>query len=169
MKHALSQLGGRIFVCIDAANLESAAKSLHMRIDYRALKRTFAVQDMRHLRFYSVRHETISHINFLAFMRHCGYVLITKPLKKITGESGENIRKANFDVEIAVDSLLFVSEYDVLVLFSGDSDFDYLLKKLHSQGKKIVVISSKNHISHELIKSADVYVDLKSLKQISRQ
>ena len=51
-----------------------------------------------------------------------------------------------------------------MVLFSGDSDFDYLIKKLRMEGKRAVVISTKYHISRELIASCNKYLDLKKLK-----
>ena len=73
-------------------------------------------------------------------------------------------RKANFDVEIALDAREFVNSYDTLVLFSGDSDFDYLVKMLRERGKRVIVVSSRHHISKELIKSCNKYIDLKKLK-----
>ena len=60
-------------------------------------------------------------------------------------------------------------KFDTLVLFSGDSDFDYLLKKLKVKGKTLVVISTKYHISKELIESSDKYIDLKKLKELIKR
>ena len=57
-----------------------------------------------------------------------------------------------------------IEEFKTLVLFSGDSDFDYLIKILKSRGKRVVVISTKYHISKELIESGDKYIDLKKLR-----
>jgi len=62
-----------------------------------------------------------------------------------------DIRKANFDVEITIDVLEMIDKFDTLVLFSGDSDFDYLIRKLRAKGKRVIVISTKHHISKELI------------------
>jgi len=50
------------------------------------------------------------------------------------------------------------------MLFSGDSDFDYLIKELKRNGKKTIVASLKHHISKELIESADYYLNLKKIK-----
>jgi len=57
-----------------------------------------------------------------------------------------------------------ISKYDVLVLFSGDSDFDSLIKKLRKEGKKVIVVSSRYHISKELIDSCNKYIDIKKLR-----
>jgi uncharacterized LabA/DUF88 family protein len=56
------------------------------------------------------------------------------------------------------------SEYDTIVLFSGDSDFEYLAKILHAKKKHIVIISSKHHISRELVQGCDKYIDLKKIR-----
>ena len=157
---------GAIYALIDVANLESAAKGLNMHIDYRKLRKIFLPDHLKQLRFYSVRHDSTNQINFFAFLRHRGYTLITKPLKIIKDPTRDKgyLRKANFDVEISVDALSFLTDYETLVLFSGDSDFHYLVKKLRQCGKIVIVISAKNHISRELIESSNRYIDLKSLR-----
>jgi len=102
----------------------------------------------------------------LTVLKNIGFKLITKPLKiiaetdKIKGDS----RKANFDVEIALYAYEIRDNYDTLILFSGDSDFDYLVQSLRQKGKRVIVISSKYHISKELIKSCNKYIDLKKIR-----
>jgi uncharacterized LabA/DUF88 family protein len=59
-----------------------------------------------------------------------------------------------------------LDRYETLVLFSGDSDFDYLIKTLKKKGKRVIVISTKYHIAKELIISSDKYIDLKKLKSL---
>lgn len=172
MKKASFHVTGGVCVLIDAANLESAVKALGWHIDYRALQQLFMTERLMHIRFYSVRHETRNQINFLAFLRHLGYKLVTKPLKVIKDPTRAEgiLRKGNFDVEISVDALCFLSEYETLILFSGDSDFDYLVKALRKYGKIVIVVSSKNHVARELIISSNKYVDLKTLRsQIERK
>lgn len=84
------------------------------------------------IRDYCVRHDTDNQDQFFTFLKRNGFTLITKPLKIIKKENVDkgDIRKANFDVEIAVDSMEMQSSFDTFVLFSGDSDFDCLLKKI---------------------------------------
>ena len=73
-------------------------------------------------------------------------------------------------MEITIDVMEMADKFDTRVLFSGDSDFDYLIKILKSKGKKAVVISIKYHISKKLIKSGSKYIDLKKLREkIERQ
>jgi len=101
----------------------------------------------------------------LTFLKKTGYKLTTKPLKVIKSrKNGAHLRKANFDVEIAVEAMKRIGKFDVFMLFSGDSDFDYLIKELKRNGKKTIVASLKHHISKELIESADYYLNLKKIK-----
>jgi len=57
-----------------------------------------------------------------------------------------------------------LERYNTIILFSGDSDFDYLLKKLRNKDKYTIVISTKHHIAKELIRSSNKYFDLRKLK-----
>ena len=161
-------LKGRVLVVIDAANLESSVKSLGWWIDYIKLRDLFNKQRLVEIRDYCVAHNTNNQNKFFAFLKKNGYKLVTKPLKIIKAPEIErgDIRKANFDVEITIDVLERLDKFDTLVLFSGDSDFNYLIKKLRSKGKQVVVISTKHHISRELIESSNKYIDLKKLKKL---
>ena len=142
-------LKGRILVIIDAANLESAVKSLNWWIDYTKLRDLFNSSKLVEIRDYCVHHGTDNQNNFFTFLKRNGFTLITKPLKII--KQGDilrgDIRKANFDVEIAVDVMEMINLFDTLILFSGDSDFDYLIIKLRTKYKRIIFVSVKYHIS----------------------
>jgi uncharacterized LabA/DUF88 family protein len=163
---------GKIAVFIDAANLENSAKNLKIKINYRKLRSLLKnTGELIYLGFYSVTFANSAHRTFLKSLKSRSYSVVTKPLKVITTKNLErgNIRKVNFDVEIAVDAMRLKGEFNTLILFSGDSDFEYLIKYLRSEKKTIIVISSKYHISKELIRSCNKYFDLKKLKdEISR-
>lgn len=161
-------LKGKTLVIIDAANLESSVKSLGWWIDYVKLRDLFDTQKLVEIRDYCVAHNTDNQNKFFTFLKKNGYKLITKPLKIIKAPEIEkgDIRKANFDVEITIDVLEILDKFDTLVLFSGDSDFDYLIRKLRAKSKRIIVISTKHHISKELITSSNKYIDLKKLRKL---
>lgn len=157
----------RVAVFIDAANIELSAKDIGFKIDYRKLY-DYLDQNYRvkYLGFYTARFGTKKHDGFLTVMKKVGYKLITKPLKVIKNKDKKlgDIRKANFDVEIAVDAMKFWNRYEAILLFSGDSDFDYLVKELRKGGKRVTVVSLKHHVSKELIASADYYLDLRKIR-----
>jgi len=94
-------------------------------------------------------------------LKRKGYKLVTKPLKTITNkDDGSSYRKANFDIEITFDARDMAHIYDTLVLFSGDSDFNYLIQKLKGMGKKVVVFSTRYHVAKELVNSCTHYYDI---------
>ena len=89
------------------------------------------------------------------------------PLKKLYKYS--EIYKSNCDVEITTDILLERKEVDGIILFTGDSDFQYLIKKLKDTGKKVVIFSSRKTISWEIKLEATDYIYLEDIKdQIAR-
>jgi len=53
---------------------------------------------------------------------------------------------------------------DEIVLFSGDSDFEYLIKKLKDRGQKTTIIASKSTVSWELKLAASQMVFLEKIK-----
>lgn len=100
--------------------------------------------------------------------RKSGFVLVTKEIKMIPqySEDGKFIGKfpkCNFDVEITMDLLTRIGEYDTVMLFSGDSDFGGLLKYLKSFGKKVVVVCTRNRMSEELEEVANKFIPAETL------
>jgi len=159
---------GRVAIFIDAANLELSAKDRGWKVNYKKLYKWLKVADkLKYIGFFTVRFDNRSHDAFLTILKKTGYILVTKPLKVIRNKSkAGHTRKANFDVEIAVEAMKQIASFDTMILFSGDSDFDYLIKELKRQGKKVIVVSTKYHVSRELIKRADHYVDLRKIKKL---
>lgn len=160
-------LKGRVLVIIDAANLESSVKSLNYWIDYIKLKNLFS-DNLAEIRNYCVHHDTDNQNNFFVFLKKNGFKLITKPLKLIKTQDIErgDIRKANFDVEIAVDVMERIDNFDTAILFSGDSDFDYLIRNLRIKNKRVIVVSTGHHVSKELVRSCNKYIDLRKLRKL---
>jgi len=159
---------GKVYVFIDAANLENSVKSLGWWVNYRKLYDYFKKEtNLVGIRHYCPRLGDERQDKFFTVLKHIRIKLITKPLKVITQADRlkGDLRKANFDVEIALDARELMPNYDTLVLFSGDSDFDYLIRFLRNNGKQVIVISSKHHIAKELITSCNKYIDLKKLRK----
>ena len=74
-------------------------------------------------------------------------------------------RKANFDVEIGVDATFHINQFETLVLFSGDCDFEYLLKFMRGRGKTAIVFSRSGHVAKELPPAASHYFDIVDFRQ----
>lgn len=173
---------GKTYVFIDAANLERSvqdmwvnpkdvpdefrkypADELRWRVDYNKFSQFFkGICDLRDIRFYSANFNTDSHFNFLWFLKkRLNFKLNTKPLKEYNDHTDAHPhRKANFDVEIAVDTVHKLNDYKTFILFSGDCDFEYLLKFLRGQGKICIVFSRTGHVAKELPPAANHYFDI---------
>ena len=63
-----------------------------------------------------------------------------------------------------MDMLLKLEKYDSVFLWSGDSDFHYLLQHLKSKKKKIVTICAREFASDELQKNSDLFIPADPLK-----
>lgn len=178
---------GRVAVFIDAANLEQSVKSMWVnpkdipdalkkhaaqklcwRVDYKRLKEFFEKNSaLSEIHFYTANFGSESHNRFLGFLKKgLGFKLITKPLKEYEDHTEDRPhRKANFDVEIGVEATFLISEYDTFILFSGDCDFEFLLKFLRGHNKTTVVFSRKGHIAKELPPASSYYYDLVDFRQ----
>jgi uncharacterized LabA/DUF88 family protein len=173
---------GKVFIFIDAANLERSVQSMWVnpkdifdilknnkaeklcwKVDYQKLEKFFKnVCNAQKIRFYSAEFQTENHNKFLSFLKKAlGFKLKTKPLKEYKDHTAEcPHRKANFDVEIAVDATYHLKEYDTFILFSGDCDFEYLLKFLRGQNKITIVFSRTGHVAKELPPACNYYFDI---------
>jgi len=150
------------------------------RVDYKNLHRFFKRNsNLASINFYTARFGTKSHNKFLMFLKKNGYRVVLKPIKTIKGRGRvitcekcghrnriPDERKADFDVEISVDATSWIGNFDTFVLFSGDSDFVYLIDFLKKRGKKIVVLSRRGHVANELrsFQHIDYYQDIWKLR-----
>ena len=79
------------------------------------------------------------------------------------------IDAANFDVGIAVDATIRIGQFDKVALFSGDSDFVYLVAELQKRGVKAIVISPKWRTAKELRIQADQFIDLRDCEFVTKK
>ena len=158
---------GRVAVFVDAANILYSQKTLGWQVDYKKLARYFKENfNLVFLGFYyGTVKDNAGQDRFFAMLKDRGFTLRTKPVKYIKTPKG-TVLKGNLDVELAFDMLTLMDKFDTCLLFSGDSDFEIVIKHLRKAGKKVLVFSTKGHISIELIRSSHKYIDLKKLKAV---
>ncbi|MET0030763.1 MAG: NYN domain-containing protein [Limnospira maxima] len=95
-----------------------------------------------------------------------GYTVRTKILKEYYDDtSGRYSQKANLDIEIAIDMFNTVDQYDEVVLFSGDGDFERAIELLRSKNTHITVVSTEGMIARELRNATDRYIDLNDVRK----
>lgn len=159
---------GRIYVFIDAANIFYTQRTLHWRISYEKLKQYFSEEcgnDLGKIFVYTASDsDRPQQQKFLEMLKINGYIVKTKEIKRIRVAKGIYEWKGDFDVELTIDAIDNIQKFDTVVLLSGDSDFAPIVERIKENGKKVVVMSSKYHVSRELIKLADKYINLKKLR-----
>jgi uncharacterized LabA/DUF88 family protein len=95
-----------------------------------------------------------------------GYTVRTKILKEYYDDnSGRYSQKANLDIEIVVDMFNTVDQYNQVVLFSGDGDFERAIELLRSKNTHITVVSTEGMIARELRNVTDRYIDLNDIRE----
>lgn len=156
----------RTVVFVDAANILYSQKDLGWRIDYGKLKGYFEkIAGCDGFYFYTGKvGDFKSQVGFLDKLIKLGYVVTAKEVK-IIKSGNRTVVKGNLDVELALDAFRVRRKYDVLVLMSGDSDFAYLVDLLKKEKKRVVVVSTRGHVSKELLDRADEYWPLSTLRK----
>ncbi|MBI3627361.1 MAG: NYN domain-containing protein [Candidatus Sungbacteria bacterium] len=157
---------GRVAVFIDAANIFYSQRTLGWRISYEKLKDYFDREcDISAMFVYTATDGTRQEqVKFVSMLKRSGFIVRTKPVKKIRIAHGVYQWKGNFDVELTMDILDGVSSYDTALLMSGDSDFAPVIDRIKARGKWVLVMSVKGHVSKELLDRAK-YINLKKLRK----
>ncbi len=158
---------GRLAIFIDGSNLFYAALQLSIEIDYTKLL-CYLTAGSRLLRafFYTgVDPTNEKQQGFLLWMRRNGYRVVHKDLVQLPDGS----KKANLDVEIAVDMLSLVGAYDTAILVSGDGDLAYAVDAVSYRGVRVEVVSLRSMTSDSLINVSDRYIDLESIRDEIRK
>lgn len=158
----MQSMRGRVAIFIDGSNLFYAALQLGIEIDYTKLLGALTGESrlLRSFFYTGVDRNNDKQQGFLLWMRRNGYRVITKDLVQLPDGS----KKANLDVEIAVDMLSLVRWYETAVLVSGDGDLAYAVNAVSYQGVRVEVVSLRSMTSDQLINLADRYVDLETIK-----
>jgi uncharacterized LabA/DUF88 family protein len=159
---------GKIYVFIDASNIYHSQRKLGWRVDFlRLIEYLKRKTNFGMIYFYTAYDpEHSKQRKFLDFLEIIGYIVRTKKVKFIKDASLEEggFHKGNLDVELTIDAVHNRDEFKSFVLFSGDSDFEALLKYMKAYKKNCLVVSTKDHVSVELLKQAK-FIDLKRLRE----
>ena len=156
---------GRVYVFIDAANIFYVQRTLKWRISYERLRDYFKSEcDLGKMFVYVGSFPDEKKKKFLDMLEINGYIVRTKPVKKIRLAKGVYEFKCNFDIESAMDMIDTINEYETAILLSGDSDFAPIVDRIKEKGRWVIVMSAKHHISRELLQRAK-YINLKKLKE----
>ncbi|MGB4768033.1 MAG: NYN domain-containing protein [Candidatus Saccharimonas sp.] len=168
----------RLAVFIDASNLWAVQKVKGEYFDLKQLKvhlKGAHKADSITVYYYDAYPEASTreydtsgkHAFYTYLKKGLGFVVRKKPLKQIRAvtELGEVItEKGNMDVELVIDAVHKVKDYDEALLFSGDSDFLALITFIKNRGRKVYVYSTRKNVSKELLTGSDGYCDILTIE-----
>ncbi len=151
----------RIGVLVDVANMYHSSKNLfNKRVNFREILNT-AVADRKLIRAtaYVVRTETEEETPFFDALIQQGFEVKMKDLQIFAGGA----KKADWDVGIAIDAIKLAEKLDVIILVSGDGDYQPVVSYLqNNKGCLVEILAFKKTCSSQLIDIADDFVDLGS-------
>ncbi len=156
---------GKVYVFIDAENVFYSQRTLGWKISYQKLM-GYLKKECGEIKcfIYSGRDEhNTKQLKFLDMLEINGYIVRTKVIKKIKNHEGGYHWKNNLDIELAFEMDDTKDKYDTAVLISGDSDFATPIDMIKKVGKRIIVMSTRGHISKELLERAK-FLDLRKIK-----
>ena len=157
---------GRVYVFIDAENVFYSQRTLGWKISYEKLidyLKKECGDEMKCFIYKGVDEFNTGQRKFLDMLEINGYIVRTKVVKKIKDHEGGYKWKNNLDMELAFEMDDTKEKYDTAVLLSGDSDFAVPIDRIKKAGKRIIVISTRGHVSKELLERAK-FIDLRKLK-----
>jgi uncharacterized LabA/DUF88 family protein len=153
----------RVGIFVDAANVELASDRLRARFDWKKILNmlTHDRQLVRAIAYSPVHDDpgvSIETQRFVEPFLDKGYKVVTKPLKRFADGS----IKANVDIELALDVLEMSDRLDVVVLISGDGDFQRLVEVMQSKGIRVEVVAVGSSTASNLKHAADQFIDLQA-------
>lgn len=157
---------GRVAIFIDAGNMWYFQKALGWKVGYQKLLDYIRreSESICYAGFYTAIDDAdINQLPFIFKVSAAGFEVVQKPVKSIR-EGGQSMKKGNMDVEISLDAYIKSDVYDSILLFSGDSDFAYLIDLLKQKRKAVIVISSRKAVSRELMERAK-FININSLRE----
>jgi len=161
----------RVGIFIDVQNLYHSAKHLYGgKVNYRELIK--ALTDGRQLiraLGYVVKSETsdksapTGEASFFEALEKAGVELRMKDIQVFPG----GVKKANWDVGMAVDALRMSSFLDVIILVTGDGDFEPLVEYIQwGMGRIVEVAAFGYNTSSKLKEATDLFVDLEKMPRV---
>lgn len=149
----------RVGVLVDVSNMYHSAKNLYnKKVNFgEVLKKAVDGRKLIRAITYVIHTESEEENSFFEALLQQGFEVKMKDLQIFPG----GMKKADWDVGIAMDAIKLSSNLDVIVLVSGDGDYIPLLEYIqNTNGTLVEVMGFKKTTSSRLIDQADDFVDL---------
>ena len=156
----------RVGVFIDIQNLYHSAKNLHKaKVNFPSLLKMLSSQRslIRAIGYVVKSDSSLGEAPFFEALEKGGIELRVKDLQIFA----DGMKKADWDVGMAVDAIRMSQSLDVVVLVTGDGDFVPLVEYLKwGRGCHVEVASFGRSTSGRLKEAADTYINLDDVPQI---
>ena len=149
----------RVGVFVDVANMYHSAKNLFQRrVDFgQILKEAVSGRKLIRAIAYAIKTKTGEEESFLEALDKQGFEVRIKDLQIFLS----GVKKADWDVGMAIDAIRIAPKLDVVVLVTGDGDFLPLVRFLRDHlGCIVEVMAFQKTCSSKLIEVADDFIDL---------
>lgn len=150
----------RVAVLVDVANMYHSAKSLYnSRVNFQEILKV-AVADRKLVRAiaYVIQSYSPEEKGFFEALDKQGFAIKVKDLQVFPG----GMKKGDWDVGLTIDAVKLSPRVDVIVLVTGDGDYEPLVEYLQNQGVQVEVVAFGKSSSQRLIERADIFFDISS-------
>lgn len=148
----------RIGIFVDVQNLYYSAYNIyHSRVNFGAIIENI-IKDRKLIRAiaYVIKAEAPEEQAFFDALSKLGYEIRQKPLQTFIGGA----KKGDWDVGMTLDIISMVDKLDVVVLVSGDGDFDDVIQYIKNNGARAEVVAFGKSTASRIKEMADDFVDL---------
>ena len=149
----------KLVVLVDVQNIYYTTKqSYNSNFDYNQFwAKVTANRQVIKAIAYAIDRDDEKQRQFQNILRAIGFEVKLKPfIQRVDGSA-----KGDWDVGIALDAMVYAKGADVVVLASGDGDFDLLVDKIrHDFNAVVEVYGVPKFTSTSLINSASKYVPI---------
>jgi len=154
----------RVGIFVDVQNMYYSAKNLfNSKVNFlKLLEQAVSGRQLVRAIAYVVSGPQSDEDNFFSALEKIGFEVKSKDLQVFLGGA----KKGDWDVGICMDAIRMAQKLDVVVLVSGDGDFEPLVNYLkYSQGCVVEVMAFGKTASSKLKEEADIFIDLEKDKK----
>ena len=147
----------KVAIFVDVQNIYYTTRQAFGRqFDYRAFwSRVTAGREVIAAFAYAIRRDNAKQQSFQQILRDIGFEVKLKPYI----QRGDGSTKGDWDVGITLDLVEQAQQAEVIVLASGDGDFDLALDRVHARfGVSTEVYGVEQLTAASLIKAAQKFV-----------
>jgi uncharacterized LabA/DUF88 family protein len=162
--HQIKHKSQRVAVLIDVQNMYYSAKNLFgAKVNFgEIVKASVAERQLIRAIAYVVKTKTGEEKPFFEALTKLGIETKEKELQEFYG----GMKKADWDVGLAIDAVKLAGKVDVIILVSGDGDFLPLVEYTkNTAGCLVEVVAFRETTSSKLVETADDFLNLSEDKR----